>query len=68
MGSTERSEAGVRVVYRGEVVITEFDPDRLDEVDEALADLVPVEEGETLVPRIDGEGRIEVKKLRKEME
>lgn len=66
MDSTENSEPGERTVYRGEVVIAPFDPERLDTIEEDLDDVVEVKEGERLYVSLHGEEGLEVQKLTKE--
>lgn len=62
MGSSRQSE----VVYKGDVVITDFDPDDLSRLNEILADITDIEEGEDLYVSIPGGERIEVAKLRED--
>lgn len=52
------------VVYEGEVIITEFDTERLEELDAVLRDFVELEEGEDLYVSLPGGDRLEVRKLR----
>lgn len=56
MGSSERSS----VVWEGEVLIAELDPDRLDDLEAELEAFVDLDEGEELVVRAPGDDRLEV--------
>lgn len=59
------NESPSKVVYEGEVLITEFDPDNLGELDEILEDFVDLEEGEELYVSPGSGDALEVKKMRK---
>lgn len=52
------------VVYEGDILITEFDDERLDELNEILQDITDVDEGETLVVSLDANDQLTVKRLR----
>lgn len=53
------------VVYEGEVLIAEFDPERLDDLNERLEEFVDLAEGEELHVSPRGDGALEVQKLKK---
>lgn len=67
MGSSDGSDGRERAVYRGEVVITEFDPGRLDELERVVEGLTDLEEDEALYVSPTGETGLEVKKLKKDV-
>lgn len=60
MGDSQPSN----VVYEGDILITEFDDERLDELNEILQDITDVDEGETLVVSLDSNDQLTVRKLR----
>jgi hypothetical protein len=64
MTSTSPSE----IVYEGELVIADFDPEKLEALSAELEDFVELEEGEELVVSLPGGERLEVAKLRERSE
>lgn len=55
---------GEKVVYEGSIRIIPFDPERIDEAEDALKDFINLEEGEKLYVNPE-KGRLSVKKLKK---
>jgi hypothetical protein len=64
MTSTSPSE----IVYEGELVIADFDPEKLEALSAELEDFVELEDGEQLVVSLPGGERLEVAKLRERTE
>jgi len=64
MTSTSPSE----IVYEGDLVIADFDPEKLEALSAELEDFVELEEGEELVVSLPGGERLEVAKLRERTE
>lgn len=57
------SSPSSKVVYEGEVLITEFDLEDFPRLEAELADFVDLDEGEELYASIDPDGAVEVRKL-----
>jgi hypothetical protein len=64
MTSTSPSE----IVYEGELVIADFDPEKLKALSAELEDFVELKDGEQLVVSLPGGERLEVAKLRERTE
>jgi len=64
MTSTSPSE----IVYEGDLVIADFDPEKLEALSAELEDFVELEDGEQLVVSLPGGERLEVAKLRERTE
>lgn len=60
MGNSKPSS----VVYQGEVLIADFDPENLDDLEEELAEFVELDPDEELFVSVSGGDTIEVRKLR----
>lgn len=60
MGSSPPSS----VVYEGEVIIADFDPEALADLEETLEPFVDVEPDEELVASLTDGDRLEVRKIR----
>lgn len=54
-----------KVVYEGEVLITEFDLEDFPRLEAELADFIDLDEGEELHASIDPDGAMTVRKLRR---
>lgn len=60
MGNTSPSNP----VYEGELIVTEFDAESLDDLDEILEDFVELEDAEDLYVSLPDGERLEIAKLR----
>lgn len=59
MGRSRKSS----VTYQGEILISEFDVQRLHELESELSDFLDIEPGEDLYVSMPNDGQIEVRKL-----